>query len=179
MVPQGASQHLELCMAQDGWSVSRWEQITGQVGDQQCVSSGPPFQLPVGIFTALPPHPPNLSLNFFSRQVWHVRLPAIIVAASLLDRHQLFTWQWSRQMVSLGEERVHLVHRLDILGRKKKKRVRAVGQRGAERQTYLHRLIPHRPSPGFTNRRAACLRVPWQIACNTTQLWSFHLWFGK
>ena len=58
-------------------------------------------------------------------------------------------------MVSQGEEHVHLGHRLDILGRKK--RVRAVGQRGAERQTHLHRLIPHCPSPGFTNRRAACL----------------------
>ena len=49
-------------MAHDGWSVSGWAQITGLVGDQQCVSTGPPLKPYIGVFTSCPlPLPPILA----------------------------------------------------------------------------------------------------------------------
>ena len=56
-VTQGISQHLEWCVACDGWSVSGREQITDLVGDQQCVSLGHPLNPYIGVCTSCPPHP--------------------------------------------------------------------------------------------------------------------------
>lgn len=119
-VADRASQHLEQCMACDGSSVSRGEQAKGQVSAQPCVNSGPPLQPPAGLLTpgCQCPSPPHLNPTYF-RRCDTGKFSATIVAASLLDRHQLFSWQWSRQTVSRGEERVHLGHRLCFPGEKR------------------------------------------------------------
>ena len=124
-VTDRASQHLEQCMACDGSSVNREEQTNGQVSAQLCVNSGPPLQPPAGPFTPghQCPSPPHLNPTYF-RRCDTGKVSATIVAASLLDRHQLFSWQWSRQMVSRGEERVYLGHRLCFSG---ERRIRGAG----------------------------------------------------
>ena len=48
--PQEASQHLQHCMAREGWSEGGWEQIKGLLGDQQCVRPGPPLQPHPAVF---------------------------------------------------------------------------------------------------------------------------------
>ena len=48
-------------------------------------------------------------------------LSATIVAASLLDRHQVFTWHWPRQMLSWGRSISIWGTKPDILGRNKVK----------------------------------------------------------
>ena len=114
-------------------------------------------------------HPDINALTPPTSQVWCVRLPGTIVAASLLDRHQLFTWQWSRQMVSQRKRISIWGSNPDILGRKK--RVKGEGRRETDRQTCLHSTLTHHPLTGFTNRRAACLsgsQGPWKVTCTPT-----------
>ena len=77
------------------------------------------------------------------------------MAASLLDRHQLFTWQWSRQMVSGEEERVHLADRLDILDRKKKKS-KGSGPKGSRETNISPQVDPPLPLTWF-HQQEICL----------------------
>ena len=151
-VTDRASQHLEQCVAWNGLSVNRGEQTNRQVSTQLCVNSGPPLQPPAGLFTPghQCPSPPHLNPTHF-RRCDTGKVSATIVAASLLDRHQLFSWQWSRQMVSRAEEHVHLEHRLCFSG---EKRLRGLGHVSAVRPP---------PAPHFVSQAGelACLSVPW------------------
>ena len=151
-VTDRASQHLEQWVAWNGLSVNRGEQTNRQVSAQPCVNSGPPLQPPAGLFTPghQCPSPPHLNPTHF-RRCDTGKVSATIVAASLLDRHQLFSWQWSRQMVSRGEERVYLGHRLCFSG---EKRLRGLGHVSAVR-------LP--PAPHFVSQAGelASLSVPW------------------
>ena len=169
-VTDGASQHLEQCMACDGSSVNRGEQTNGQVSAQPCVNSGPPLQPPAGLLTSgrQCPSPPHLNPTYF-RTCDTGKVSATIVAASLLDRHQLFSWQWSRRVVSRGEERVHLEHTLLFWGEETKR----IG-------TCLHSMTTPCPSLCFTSR-TACLPECTvgdfgRSSATSPQLWSPHQW---
>ena len=141
-----------VCVACDGSSVSRGEQTNGQVSAQPSGNSGPPLRPPAGLFTPgrQCPSPPHLNSTYF-RRCDTGKVSATIVAASLLDRHQLFSWQWSRQMVSWGGKRVHLGHRLCFSG---EKRLRGAG--------HVSAIWPS-PAPHFVSPAGelACLSALW------------------
>ena len=86
--------------------------------------SGPPLQT-----HAASSHLPINASSLTLMPPTSCKLSATIVAASLLDRHQVFTWHWPRQMLSLGKSISTWSTNPDILGRKK---VRGMGKREEE-----------------------------------------------
>ena len=112
-------------------------------------------------------------------------LPASLEAASQLYGHKLFTWHWSRRMVSWVKTISIWRTNPDFLGRKN---LRGMGRGEARSWTRLHSMTIHRPSPGFTNKRAACLNGSQGLEWISGELgrspatflfpfWSLHQWF--
>lgn len=106
------------------------------------------------------------------------KLPAIIVAASLLEIYQLFTWQWPSQMLSWGESISIWGTKPYILGRNK---VKGIGKR--EEETNSVSRTDHPLSlTGFHQQESYLPEwIPGtlEIACNTTPppLWTLQQWF--
>ena len=131
--PQEASQHREYCKACERWSVGEWEQIKGLLGDQQCVRPGPPLQPQAAVFisTCQCSHinpiyfRTGMTQVSFLQTLWQQQISTTNISTGT---QKIFTWNWSKQMLSQGKESP-LGHKPCILGRNK---VKGVGRMEVE-----------------------------------------------
>ena len=127
------SWHLKHCLAREGCFVAGWEQIEGLLGDQQCVRPGPPLQPQAAVFisTCQCSHinpiyfRTGMTQVSFLQTLWQQQISTTNISTGT---QKIFTWNWSKQMLSQGKESP-LGHKPCILGRNK---VKGVGRREVE-----------------------------------------------
>ena len=113
------------------WMVSkmspRWQQTKGLLGDQQCVRPGPPLQPQAAVFisTCQCSHinpiyfRTGMTQVSFLQTLWQQQISTTNISTGT---QKIFTWNWSKQMLSQGKESP-LGHKPCILGRNKVKGV--------------------------------------------------------
>ena len=82
----GASQQPEPCTARYGWCKGGWQQTKGLLGDQPCVSPGPPLQPHSRVFIpTCQCAPSHISPTYFTRRYDTDNSPETTAAESLLE----------------------------------------------------------------------------------------------